>query len=112
MEAMSEEIMQEVTGLLQTADGLKALHRGLRYFLNQSKGTLIDMVKVLIVDDLTFMRNAISSILSSDPDIKIIGTARDGQEAIDKAVILKQDVVTMDIEIPKMDGITAFRHLI
>ena len=69
------------------------------------------MVKVLIVDDSAFMRNAISSMLSSDPDIKIVGTARDGQEAIDKAAILKPDVVTMDIEMPKMDGITALRHL-
>lgn len=69
------------------------------------------MVKVLIVDDSAFMRNALSNMLSSDPNIKIIGTARDGQEAIEKAAVLKPDVVTMDIEMPKMDGITALRHL-
>lgn len=69
------------------------------------------MVKVLIVDDSAFMRNALSSMLSSDPNIKIIGTARDGLDAIEKVATLKPDVVTMDIEMPKMDGITALRHL-
>lgn len=69
------------------------------------------MVKVLIVDDSAFMRNAISSMLSSDKDIVIVGTARDGIEAIEKIATLKPDVVTMDVEMPKMDGITALKHI-
>lgn len=69
------------------------------------------MVKVLIVDDSAFMRNALSSMLSSDKDIKIVGTARDGLEAIEKVATLKPDVVTMDVEMPKMDGITALKHI-
>lgn len=69
------------------------------------------MVKVLIVDDSAFMRNALSSMLSSDKDIKIVGTARDGLEAIEKIASLKPDVVTMDIEMPKMDGITALKNI-
>lgn len=66
-------------------------------------------VKVLIVDDSAFMRNAITSMLSSDPEIKVIGTARDGVEAVDKVALLKPDVVTMDVEMPRMDGIEALR---
>lgn len=69
------------------------------------------MVKVLIVDDSAFMRNALSSMLSSDKDIKIVGTARDGMEAIEKIATLKPDVVTMDVEMPRMDGITALKHI-
>ncbi|MDZ4163850.1 MAG: chemotaxis response regulator protein-glutamate methylesterase [Smithellaceae bacterium] len=69
------------------------------------------MVKVLIVDDSAFMRNALSSMLSSDHEIQIVGTARDGIEAIEKVATLKPDIVTMDIEMPKMDGLTALRHI-
>ena len=69
------------------------------------------MVKLLIVDDSAFMRNALSSMLSSDPEIKIVGTARDGLEAIEKIVSLKPDIVTMDVEMPRMDGIAALKHI-
>lgn len=69
------------------------------------------MIKVLIVDDSAFMRNAISSMLSSDPEIKVLATARDGLEAIDRIKSLKPDIVTMDIEMPRMDGITALKHI-
>ncbi|HKN19754.1 MAG TPA: chemotaxis response regulator protein-glutamate methylesterase [Dissulfurispiraceae bacterium] len=69
------------------------------------------MVKLLIVDDSAFMRNALSTMLSSDPEIKIVGTARDGLEAIEKIVSLKPDIVTMDVEMPRMDGIAALRHI-
>jgi len=69
------------------------------------------MVKLLIVDDSAFMRNALSTMLSSDPEIKIVGTARDGLEAIEKIGTLKPDVVTMDVEMPRMDGIAALRHI-
>jgi two-component system chemotaxis response regulator CheB len=69
------------------------------------------MVKILIVDDSAFMRNALTSMLSSDPEISIVGTARDGIEAIDKIASLKPDVVTMDVEMPRMDGITALKHI-
>lgn len=69
------------------------------------------MVKVLVVDDSAFMRNALSSMLSSDPEISVIGTARDGLEAIAKVKTLKPDIVTMDIEMPRMDGIEALKHI-
>lgn len=69
------------------------------------------MVRILIVDDSAFMRNALTNMLSSDPEIKIVGTAKDGLEAIDKVASLKPDIVTMDVEMPRMDGITALRHI-
>ncbi len=69
------------------------------------------MVKVLIVDDSAFMRNTISSMISADPEIKVIGFARNGIEAVEKVAELKPDIVTMDIEMPKMDGIEALKHI-
>jgi len=66
-------------------------------------------IKVLIADDSAFMRNALTNMLSSDPEIKVVGTARDGVEAVEKVALLKPDVVTMDVEMPKMDGIEALR---
>lgn len=68
-------------------------------------------VKVLIVDDSAFMRNALSSMLTSDPEIEVIGKARDGVEAIELVEKLRPDIVTMDVEMPRMDGITALKHI-
>lgn len=68
-------------------------------------------VKVLVVDDSGFFRRRVSEILSSDPNIQVIGTATNGREAIDQAVALKPDVITMDYEMPMMDGITAVRQI-
>lgn len=69
------------------------------------------MVKVLVVDDSAFMRNALASMLSSDPEIEVIGKARDGIEAVELVEKLRPDIVTMDVEMPRMDGITALRHI-
>lgn len=69
------------------------------------------MVKVLVVDDSAFMRNVLTNMLSSDPGISIVGTAKDGIEAIEKVALLKPDIVTMDVEMPRMDGITALKHI-
>ena len=68
-------------------------------------------VKVLVVDDSGFFRRRVSEILSSDPSIQVVGTATNGKEAIDQAMALKPDVITMDYEMPMMDGITAVRHI-
>jgi len=69
------------------------------------------VINVLVVDDSAFMRKAISTMLDKDPGIKVIGTARDGQEGLEMVRKLNPDVVTMDIEMPKMDGLTALRHI-
>ncbi|OWR32478.1 chemotaxis response regulator protein-glutamate methylesterase [Saccharibacillus sp. O23] len=66
---------------------------------------------VLIVDDSAFMRRAISLLFESDPDFFIAGIARNGREAIEKIQRLKPDLVTMDVEMPEMDGIAALAHI-
>lgn len=69
------------------------------------------VVKVLVVDDSGFFRRRVSEILSADPNIQVIGTATNGREAIEQAQALKPDVITMDYEMPMMDGITAVRNI-
>lgn len=64
-------------------------------------------VRVLVVDDSGFFRKVVSDILNTDANIEVVGTATNGQEAIDQVKALKPDVITMDIEMPVMDGITA-----
>ncbi len=69
------------------------------------------MIKVLIVDDSAFMRNSISGMISTDPEIIVAGTARNGLEAVEKVSALKPDIVTMDVEMPVMNGIEALKHI-
>lgn len=71
----------------------------------------MNKVTVLVVDDSAFMRKAIESMLAKDPEIQVIGTAANGLEAIDKVRTLKPDVVTLDIEMPRMDGLTALEKI-
>ena len=61
--------------------------------------------KVLVVDDSALMRQLLSAVLSADPDIEVVGTAADPYEARAKIKQLLPDVVTLDIEMPKMDGL-------
>lgn len=72
---------------------------------------MLDQIKVLVVDDSAFMRKSLSLLLESDPKIKVIGSASDGIIALDKIKQLKPDVVTLDIEMPNMDGITALKKI-
>ncbi len=67
--------------------------------------------RVLIVDDSAFMRKSLTLILQADQSIEIIDTARDGLEALEKIEKLRPDVVTLDIEMPKMDGLTALKKI-
>lgn len=64
-------------------------------------------IKILVVDDSAFMRRVIKQMLESDQDIEVIATARDGLEGIEKAMSLAPDVITMDVEMPRMDGLEA-----
>jgi len=65
-----------------------------------------------VADDSAFMRRCLREMLASDPQIEVVDTARDGEEAVAKALELKPDVVTMDINMPKMDGLTALQHIL
>lgn len=67
------------------------------------------MVRVLIVDDSASVRMFLQALLSSDPGIEVIGTASNGEEAVEAAARLKPDVITMDIYMPRMNGLTATR---
>ncbi|WP_227767296.1 protein-glutamate methylesterase/protein-glutamine glutaminase [Zhaonella formicivorans] len=68
-------------------------------------------VKVLVVDDSAFMRQVIIKMLEADPEIKVVGYARDGQEALDKVQRFKPDVVTMDVEMPGISGLETLEQL-
>lgn len=69
------------------------------------------MVKVLTVDDSVFMRTVIRDMLSKDPSIEVVGTASNGIEALEKIQSLKPDVMTLDIEMPKMTGLEVLHEL-
>jgi two-component system chemotaxis response regulator CheB len=68
-------------------------------------------IRVLIVDDSGFFRRRLTEILSSDPQIEVVDTAVDGKDAVAKAAACKPDVITMDIEMPVMNGIEATRQI-
>lgn len=69
------------------------------------------MIRVLVVDDSAFIRKVISRILEKDQGIQVVGTADNGMEALEKIETLHPDVVTMDVEMPKMNGIEALRKI-
>ena len=68
-------------------------------------------IKVLVVDDSSFFRRRLTEILAKDGDIEIADTANNGREAVEKALALKPDVITMDVEMPVLDGISAVREI-
>jgi two-component system, chemotaxis family, protein-glutamate methylesterase/glutaminase len=67
--------------------------------------------RVLIVDDSAFMRKVLATILSSDDQLQVVGQAKDGREAVTLAESLKPDVITMDINMPHVDGLQATAHI-
>ncbi len=67
--------------------------------------------KVLVVDDSSFFRRRVTDILTKDPQLEVIDVAINGQEAVDKALLLKPDVITMDIEMPVLNGIDAVKKI-
>lgn len=69
------------------------------------------LINVLVVDDSAFFRTAITRMLTRDPEIRIAGIARDGEEAIELVHKLKPDVVTLDVEMPKRDGLSTLQAI-
>ena len=67
--------------------------------------------KVLIVDDSAVVRRTLAEILSSDPDLEVLGTAADPYQAVEMMRTAKPDVLTLDLEMPRMDGLTFLRKL-
>lgn len=68
-------------------------------------------IRVLVVDDSAFMRKAIENMLKKDPEIDVAGFARNGRDALEKIEELKPDIVTLDIEMPIMDGLSALKKI-
>ncbi|MBI5180453.1 MAG: response regulator, partial [Nitrospirae bacterium] len=69
-------------------------------------------IRVLVVDDSALMRKMIPQILTMDPNIEIVGTAMDGIFALKKIAELKPDLITLDVDMPRMDGLTALPHFV
>src|SRR6266498_3763122 len=69
------------------------------------------MIDVLIVDDSATARSLLMHVLSSDPNIRVVGTACNGEEAIQAVKREKPDVITMDIDMPRMNGLEATRQI-
>ncbi len=69
------------------------------------------MIKVLVVDDSTLMVKLLSDIINGDPELCVIGTASNGYEALQKTKTLCPDVITMDVNMPRMDGLKAVEHI-
>src|ERR1700730_996264 len=68
-------------------------------------------IRVLVVDDSAFMRRVVSEAISAQPDMELAGVAINGLDALVKVEQLQPDVVTLDVEMPEMDGLSALRHL-
>lgn len=69
-------------------------------------------IRVLVVDDSSFFRRRLTEIIAADPELSVAGTANNGREAVEKALEIKPDVITMDVEMPVMDGIQAVREIL
>src|SRR5260370_35991413 len=69
--------------------------------------TISKKTRVLIVDDSALMRKVLEGIIASDPQLEVCGEARDGRDAVTQTEVLKPDVVSMDINMPHMDGLQA-----
>ncbi|MDY0087320.1 MAG: chemotaxis-specific protein-glutamate methyltransferase CheB [Coriobacteriia bacterium] len=70
-----------------------------------------DAIRVVVADDSAVAREMLAEILGSDPHIEVVGVAQDGQEAIDLTAALRPDLVTMDIHMPRVDGLRAIEHI-
>ncbi len=68
-------------------------------------------IKVLIVDDSAMVRNIFTKILSEDPEIEVVGQAEDPFDARDKIKLLNPDVITLDVQMPRMDGLSFLERI-
>jgi two-component system, NarL family, response regulator LiaR len=69
------------------------------------------MIRVLVVDDHEWVRDGLVSVLDAAPDLTVVGTGDDGYAALEQAERLRPDVITLDVVMPGMDGLTAAEHL-
>ena len=69
-------------------------------------------IRVLVADDSALMRRTLRIVIEADPELELVGAARDGEDVLQKARELKPDVISMDINMPKMDGVTALQVIV
>lgn len=72
---------------------------------------MLNKIKAVVVDDSAFMRKSLSIMLESDSEIEVVGTARDGLDGFNLIKSVKPDIVTLDVEMPRMDGLTALKKI-
>lgn len=77
----------------------------------KEKRTVPDAIRVMLVDDHRILRDGIKAMLSLSGDIKVVGEAEDGQEALDLVTQLRPDLILMDVAMPRMDGLEATRQI-
>ena len=70
------------------------------------------MIRVLLVDDHQLVRAGVTTLLQSDPEITVVGEARNGREAVESVAGIGPDVVLMDLSMPEMDGVEATRAVL
>ena len=73
--------------------------------------TMNEKIRVLVIDDSAVMRQLLTELLNSDPAIEVVGTAMDAFRAREKIKLLNPDVLTLDVEMPRMDGLAFLRNL-
>lgn len=83
-----------------------------RVFCNTKEGARMMKWRVLVVDDSPFMRKLISDLIESDPSLQVIGLAKDGFEAVEMVRRLNPDVVTLDVEMPGMNGLETLKQIL
>jgi two-component system chemotaxis response regulator CheB len=97
--------MRWCTRFIET-DSWKLIYRS----MSQTPETR-SQIGVLVVDDSAFMRAALSRMIASDPDLCVLGTACSGEEALEKIAVLNPDVITLDVEMPGLDGLETLRRI-
>jgi two-component system chemotaxis response regulator CheB len=72
----------------------------------------VKRIRVLVADDSALMRRTLRHVIESDPEFELVGAARDGEDVVQKARELRPDVISMDINMPKLDGVTALQMIV